>query len=108
MSKNFKLKESDIKPLIPPMGGCTATDKITVEGMKVGFFYREDPRFDQDSGWRMMSGTETQEYINDSSNTAIYDLNTIANYDPAIIAFLDFPVGSEFERKPGTDIFKLI
>ncbi len=108
MSKKFKLAASEITPLIEATTTCTATDKITVEGMKVGFFYRENPRFENDSGWRIMSGTETQEYINESSNTAIYDLNTIANYDPAIIAFLDFPIGSEFKRRPGTDIFKLI
>ena len=108
MSKNFILKPEAIKQLIEATEGCTATDKITVEGLKVGFFYREAPRFENDSGWRMMSGTETKEYISDAANTGIYDLNTIANYDPAIIAFLDFPVGSELKRRPGTDIFKLL
>ncbi len=108
MSKKFKLKSSEIKQLVPAMGGCLATDRITVEGLKVGFFYRENPRFENDSGWRIFSGTETQEYLDDPNNSAVYDVNTIANYDPAIIAFLDFPIGSEFERKAGTDIFKLV
>lgn len=108
MSKNFKLKAEDIKVLIPAMGGCTATDKIIVEGMKVGFFYREEPRFENDSGWRFMSGREDQDYIDNPDNTGVYDVNTIANYDAAIIAFLDFPIGSEFQRRPGTDIFKLV
>ena len=108
MSKKLKLNIASLKQLVPPLGSCTATDKITVEGMKVGFFYREAPRFENDSGWRFLSGREDQEYIKDPNNTAVYDVNTIANYDAAIIAFLDFPVGSEFQRRPGTDIFKLI
>jgi len=33
-----------------------------------------------------------------SSNHAIYDVNTIANYDPEIIPFLNAPIGSAFER----------
>lgn len=35
--KNFKLKTEDIDQLIEPMGGCLATDKITVDGELVGY-----------------------------------------------------------------------
>jgi hypothetical protein len=35
----------------------------------------------------------------------VYDVNTIANYDPEIIPFLDAPVGSAFERENGTGLF---
>jgi Protein of unknown function (DUF2185) len=31
-------------------------------------------------------------------NWALYDVNTIANYDPTIIPYLDSPVGSAFGR----------
>jgi hypothetical protein len=52
MAKNFKLKASEIIDLVPAMGGCMATDKLTVEGMKVGYMYREEPDSEFDSGWR--------------------------------------------------------
>ncbi|MES2820897.1 MAG: DUF2185 domain-containing protein [Pseudomonadota bacterium] len=96
--KNFKLSAEQIKPLENGRGGCIATDMITVEGKPVGYMYREEPNNPQDSGWCFMSGYESQEYMDDSNNHAIYDVNTIANYDPEIIPFLNAPIGSAFER----------
>jgi hypothetical protein len=50
--KNFKLNAEDFGDLVPPMGGCIATDKITVDGLKVGYMYREETDDGLDSGWR--------------------------------------------------------
>lgn len=108
-NKNFKIPANDLKDLVPSdKGGCYATDMITVDGIKVGYMYREEPDNDYDSGWRIFSGTESQEYVDNPHNTMIYKLNTIANYDPAIIPYLDFPVGTELERKAGTDEFIIV
>lgn len=104
--KAFKIPRDQIKQLIPNIGGCFATDRITVEGMKVGYMYREEPDRDIDSGWRFFSGDESQEYVNDPDNTSIYSVNTICNYDPAVIPFLDSPPGSSFGRVEGTDEFE--
>lgn len=103
--KNFKIPGEDIKELAPGYGACFATDQITVEGHPVGYMYREAPDNDTDSGWRFFSGSEDQDYIDDLSNTEIYDVNTIANYDPDIIPFLDAPVGMEFMRDQQTGGF---
>ncbi|WP_034257596.1 DUF2185 domain-containing protein [Adhaeribacter aquaticus] len=94
--KIFKLVASQIKKLIQPAGGCIASDKITVEEFPVVYMYREE----HDSGWRFYSGTETQEYIDNADNLTIYNVNTIANYDSAIIPYL--------ELDEGTDKFKFI
>lgn len=96
--KKFKLLASEIKQLIPNIGGCIATDKITVDGLPVGYMYREEPEFDVDNGWRFFSGTEDQEYVDNPDNSSIYNTNTIANYDPAIIPYLQLPIGTECER----------
>ena len=106
IEKHFKLSADNIKKLINPIGGCYATDKITVNGEHVGYMYRETPDSKFDSGWRFLSGTENQEYADDPNNWAIYDVNTIANYDQSIIDYLDYPINSEFERIPGTNNFK--
>lgn len=103
--KVFRIKEDSIKRLINSVGGCMATDKITVDGELVDFMYREQPDFDSDSGWRFLSGTETQDYADNPSNWEIYDSNTIANYDKAIIPYLNLPIGTELERVKGTDKF---
>ena len=67
--------------------------------------YREGPAYDVDSGWRFTAGIETEEYMDEPSNSDIYDVNTIANHDPQIIPFLDAPAGSAFERENGTGRF---
>lgn len=102
--KVFKLKAEEIKELAPARGSCIATDMITVEGERVGYMYREepDPENAADSGWRFFSGTEDDEYANDPSNLQVYDVNTIANYDPEIIPFLDADVPSAFARDAET------
>ena len=97
--KHFKIAAADIKPLATGRGGCFATDAITVEGKKVGYMYREQPDSGDDSGWRFFAGDEPQEYLEDPANTSVYDVNTIANYDPEIIPLLDSPPGSAFERR---------
>ena len=38
-----------------------------------------------------MSGLEDQDYMDEADNHGIYDVNTIANYDPTIIPLLDEP-----------------
>ncbi|WP_295768770.1 DUF2185 domain-containing protein [uncultured Mucilaginibacter sp.] len=98
MIKNFKLKANDIKQLIEPMGGCLATDEITVNGEPVGYMYREEPDNDIDSGWRFFAGTETDEYANNVDNVMVYDVNTIVNYDQAIVPYLHLPAGTQLER----------
>ena len=100
--KKFRLKANEIKDLKISLGACFATDKITVEGKKVNFMYRQKSDNAQDSGWRFFSGEESEEYTNDPNNTSIFDVNTIANYDSSIIPFLDSSSGSVFERNQKT------
>ena len=106
--KKFALRADQIRPLAPNRGGCIATDQVMVEGRKVGYLYREPPTNDQDTGWCLMSGGESQEYMDDADNHGIYDVNTVANYDPEIIPLLDAPIGSAFERDRSTGLFVAI
>lgn len=108
MTKKFKLQPDQISELIPNMGGCIAPDTITVDGLRVGFMYREKPDFETDSGWRFFSGTETQDYADDSNNFQVYEVNTIANYDKAIIPYLKSPIGTELERKENSNEFVVV
>jgi hypothetical protein len=96
MNKTFKLSASQLRPLAPPMGSCLATDRITVDGAPVGYMYREAPDTDGDSGWRFFAGDESDEYADDPGNLALYEVNTIANYDPRIIPFLDTPAPATY------------
>ena len=81
--KEFLLTAQDIRPLVESRMGCIATDRITVDGLRVGFCYREKTDGTRpDSGWRFFSGDESDAYLDDPDNSAVFALNTIANYDP--------------------------
>jgi hypothetical protein len=70
--------------------------------------YREEPINNVDSGWRFFSGTETQEYVDNSNNSAFYQINTIVNYDNSIISYLDLPIGVALERVRGTNSINVV
>lgn len=103
--KTFRIPAHEIKPLAAGFGSCIASDRITVDGMKVGYMYREAPDDRIDSGWRFFAGDESDEYSADPNHFAIYDVNTIANYDPSIIACLESPPPCAFERDASSDHF---
>jgi hypothetical protein len=90
------------------MGACIASDKITMDGLKVDYMYREEPDGELDSGWRFLSGTESQEYLDDVEHLMMYDVNTIANYDRSIIPYLLSPNETELLRNQETDTFQAI
>lgn len=96
--KEYKIKRKDIVKLIEMKGGCIASDKITIEGLKIWYMYRENPSNENDSGWRFFSGDEDENYTNNPDNFNIFDLNTICNYDKTIIPYLESEIGSSFEK----------
>ncbi len=97
-SKKFFLSAWQICPIAEGFGSCFATDRIVVDGKKVGYCYREQADSDHDSGWRFYAGDESQVYVATAANLGIYDVNTIANCDPNVIPLLSSPIGSAFER----------
>ncbi len=98
MPKHFRLTAEQIRPLAIGLGSCIASDRITVDGIPVGYMYHEASDGGSDSGWRFFGGDETQAYSDDASHFAMYDVNTIANYDATIIPFLSAPAGSAYGR----------
>jgi hypothetical protein len=98
--KKFFISGDKIIRLIDSKEGCIATDRITVDGCKVGFMYREDPyqNGNPDSGWRFMAGDESDEYMDNPKNHSVYQLNTICNYDKEIIPLLNSAPGTAYIR----------
>lgn len=98
--KNWGMYRSSMEDLLDWDGpdGCYATDRITVDNQKVGIMYRVAPEDRRDSGWRFLAGDEDQAYMDNIDNMDIFRLNTICNYDPDIIDYLESPIGSTFYR----------
>ena len=100
-NRDYHVKAEDVKHLLPDWegaDGCIATNRITVEGCKIGYCYREKADGDWDSGWRFTAGDESEAYMDDPNNAGIYKLNTICNDDPDIIPLLNTPAPCAFER----------
>lgn len=113
----FKKKKNDdflsikIEKLIdwnePNGEGCIVSDRITKEGFKVGYMYRETPDDGrQDSGWRFLAGDEDEDYMNDASNHHVFSINTICNYDRDIIPYIQAEIGSVYIRT-GSNTFEI-
>ena len=100
-NRNYYVKAEDMKSLLPDWdgaNGCIATNRITVDGCKVGYCYREKPDGDWDSGWRFTAGDESDAYMDDPNNAGIYTLHSICNSNPDIIPLLNAPYNSAFVR----------
>ena len=78
------------------------------EGYKVGYLYREEPDEERDSGWRITSNTESDEYMDDSNNVADVSLGAVLSRDDSFIDLLDQPTGSAFIRDAQSEAFSRV
>jgi hypothetical protein len=108
-SKHFRIPGPSIQRIAPGHGSCIASDRILVDGCKVGYMVRTEPDGDIDSGWQFLAGDESQEYCDEPGNFGVYDVNTVCNYDQSIIpllgtqppvAFVRDRVTGQFVRAP--------
>lgn len=85
------------------IGHIVASNEVMVDGKQIGYLYREAPRDDLDSGWRVFSGEETDDYLEESGNFALYNAATVLECSPIIRALLgfDFPVEFEYNQDAG-------
>lgn len=101
-TKKFAKHPEEIQEILQWEGpeGCLATDRITVDGCRVGYMYREEPTHGTfpDSGWRFFEGQEPDEYVNNPDNVGAYRLNTICNYDRDVMSLLTAPFGTAYYR----------
>lgn len=67
-------------------------------GNIIRFLYREKPDREQDSGWRMFTGLESEEYNNDSDNIRFVNVGYLIAKDPTLLHPLKGDLGSVYER----------
>jgi hypothetical protein len=68
--------------------------------------YREAPTELNSSGWTFLAGDEDEDYTNNPDHFAIYEVNTICNYDRSIIPHLDSPPGTAWGKDLGAGHFQ--
>ena len=84
---------------------CCVTARVLNEGARIGHLYREEPQRDDDSGWNIFAGDETDDYFADEDKLFYVSLGAVLNRDDSVLSLLDAPVGSAFERAPSGEGF---
>ncbi|GIN86350.1 hypothetical protein J6TS2_27360 [Heyndrickxia sporothermodurans] len=72
---------------------CLETDGI------VRWLYREEPDREEDSGWRLFSGDESEEYLSNPANIKVMNVYYLLDKDPSLIYPFKGGIGSAFERE---------
>ena len=85
---------------------CFVTNNILYDGAKIGYLYRENPDYEDDSGWRIMPADVSDEYLNNPENSSYVSLGAVLTRDDSIVDILDTPVGWAFTKQPGQKKFK--
>lgn len=94
----------DVKKVIESKEAGLVSDRISIDGGNINYMVRIQPvEGTTDSGWQFFHGDESKEYLENVSNTQLFQLNVICNMDSSIIPLLDSPVGTAYRRtKDGT------
>lgn len=77
---------------------CFVTNNILYDGDTVDYLYREVPGHEDDSGWRFTTGSESDEYMDDSDNSSYVSLGAVLRQDDSIITLLDCEAGCAFVK----------
>ena len=78
-------------------GATIVSRKIVERTGNIKWLTREAPIAPQDTGWRILSDRDTDEYLADPANMTVVDFNDICDIEPACIGIYDLPVGSDIQ-----------
>ena len=87
---------------------CLVTNRVLYDKASVNYLYREEPmeiedgRDYVDSGWRILAGDESDEYMEDAENYNVVSLGAVLSVDDSFVAFLDSDIGASYLRNPST------
>jgi hypothetical protein len=87
---------------------CFVTKRVLDGEDPPGYVYREEPDRADDSGWRILAGNETDEFLDDPANSTYVSLGAVLGTDDSFVHLLESPVGSAFIRDRATGVFKLV
>ncbi len=91
----------------PNIGAIMASKLIVEKGYKPNFIFREKPFNENDSGWRVFSGFEDDEYSDNADNFDFYAPRTVLRIDDSIAEVLLYKgIGSVWERPGAHDVWE--
>ncbi|MBB1487768.1 DUF2185 domain-containing protein [Oceanospirillum sediminis] len=83
---------------------CLVSKMVFDERLPLRFMYKTVPDHLNDTGWRMFTGYETEEFLADEvTNMMPVPLESMCTIDPTIIELVKYNAGTVWERVPGND-----
>ncbi|MGB1173472.1 MAG: immunity protein Imm33 domain-containing protein [Marinobacterium sp.] len=86
-------------------GFLTLMSRLVIdEKLPVRFMYKTVPEHLNDTGWRLFTGYEDEEFLaNDQVNMIPMPLEKVVKIDPSLEALLDYNAGTVWERTPESE-----
>ena len=84
---------------------CTVSSRVLVDGCEIATCIRQKPFAEDmgwDSGWLFLADGDED---NDECRYEYCDLNTICNYSPDVMQYLDFPYDTRLVRKEDGNLY---
>ncbi|WP_439876063.1 immunity protein Imm33 domain-containing protein [Bacillus mycoides] len=78
-----------------------------IEKEEFNFLIKDDPTVEGDPGWSILSGYESDEYVNNPENFQIISVGVILNMDDSILEFLEEPPLCAYERNDKGSFYKI-
>lgn len=88
--------------------GAIVSARVARDGCPVRFLYREAPDGEDDSGWRLMAGDESDEYLDDHRNAVVMPLRELVERDATLTEVLRTTAPCTFERKRANEPFQAV
>ncbi|KAM9985526.1 hypothetical protein ACTFIZ_009063 [Dictyostelium cf. discoideum] len=76
---------------------CLVSNRILVDKEHIGYIFRENGTFPNDSGWRIFAGDEADDYMNKKENYQLVSLASVLNIDDSILLLLGSSIDHHFE-----------
>ena len=84
-----------MKKYVENAGSCIVTKSILNGETKFRWLFREEPLNNIDTGWMAFGDSDNDDYVNDSKNLTVVDLNTLINIEPTILNVYEMPIGTD-------------
>jgi len=82
---------------IKDSGGCLVSRNIIDGRGHIKWVRRERSANPVDTGWRILSDIDTDDFLNEPGNLIVASFNSIANLEPALIGIYNLPVGADLQ-----------
>lgn len=91
-------------------GFLTLMSRLVVdEKLPVRFMYKTVPEHLNDTGWRIFTGYEDEEFLaNEAVNMIPMPTEKLIKLDPSLIPLLDYNAGTVWERTPDSNGWKRV